>query len=159
MVVVVAPSHPLAALRRSTFEQLRAQPWAVREPGSGTREASDRWLLEHLGSIEIAFELGSSEALKRLVATGVAVGCLSRYAVAAARADGTLVELRTGLPPLRRRLAIVVHKDKQLGRGAEDFVRHCLSTLADNPHAGAARVDAARPLRRAAGLADGRYGG
>ena len=136
MVVFSAPSHPLASLRRSSFEQLRAQPWAVREPGSGTREASDRWLLEHLGSIDIAFELGSSEALKRLVATGVAIGCLSRYAVASALADGSLVELRTGLPPLHRRLAIVVHKDKQLGRGAEDFVRHCLATLTDNAHSG-----------------------
>jgi DNA-binding transcriptional LysR family regulator len=125
LVVVAAPAHPLAGDRRVDFDQLRAARWAVREPGSGTREASDRWLLEHLGSIEIAFELGSTETLKRLVATGAAVGCLSRHAVAAALADGSLVELRTGLPPLRRRLAIVVHKDKQLGRGAEDFVRHC----------------------------------
>lgn len=125
MVVVAAATHPLAALRRVGAEQLRAVPWAVREPGSGTREASDRWLLEHLGSIEVAFELGSTETLKRVVNTGVAVGCLSRHAVAAALEAGTLVELRTGLPPLRRRLAIVVHKNRQLGRGAEDFVRHC----------------------------------
>jgi DNA-binding transcriptional LysR family regulator len=97
----------------------------VREPGSGTREAGDRWLLEHLGSMEIAFELGSTEALKRLVANGAAVGCLSRHAVAAALAGGSLVELRTALPPLRRRLAIVVHKAKHLGRGAEDFLRQC----------------------------------
>ncbi|MBX3601631.1 MAG: LysR family transcriptional regulator [Rubrivivax sp.] len=127
MVVVAAPGHALAAGRRASFEQLRAERWAVREPGSGTREASDRWLLDHLGSIEIGFEIGSIEALKRLVATGAAIGCLSRHAVATALADGSLVELRTGLPPLRRRLAIVVHKDKQLGRGAEDFVQHCVS--------------------------------
>lgn len=127
MVVVAAPGHVLAAAGRASFEQLRAQLWAVREPGSGTREASDRWLLEHLGSIEIAFELGSTEVLKRLVATGAAVGCLSRHAVAAALADGSLVELRTALPPLRRRLAIVVHRDKQLGRGADDFVRLCMA--------------------------------
>ena len=60
-----------------------------------------------------------------MVATGAALGCVSRHAVAAALADGTLVELNTGLPPLARRLAIVVHKDKQLGRGASDFLRHC----------------------------------
>jgi DNA-binding transcriptional LysR family regulator len=132
MVVVAAPTHPLASSRRTSAEQLRAARWAVREPGSGTREASDRWLLEHLGSIEIGFELGSTETLKRLVVTGAAIGCLSRHAVGAALADGSLVELQTGLPPLRRRLALVVHKDKQLGRGAEDFVRHCLS-VPDGP--------------------------
>lgn len=135
MVVVAAPGHPLALDRRASFDQLRAQTWAVREPGSGTREASDRWLLEQLGSIEIGFELGSTETLKRLVATGAAVGCLSRHAVAAALAEGSLVELRTGLPPLRRRLAIVVHKDKQLGRGADDFVRHCLAADQERPRA------------------------
>ena len=135
MVVVASPKHPLVASRRVSFDQLRAERWAVREPGSGTREASDRWLLDHLGSIEIGFELGSIEALKRLVATGAAIGCLSRHAVAAALAEGSLVELRTGLPPLRRRLAIVVHKDKQLGRGAEDFVRHCLSAEDRRPRA------------------------
>ena len=125
MVVLAAPSHALARARRITPDVLRVQQWALREQGSGTREASDRWLLEHLGSIDVAFELGSSETLKRVVATGVAVGCISRHAAAAALADGTLVELRTGLPPLQRRLAIVLHKDKQLGRGARDFLRLC----------------------------------
>lgn len=125
LVVVAAPGHALARTRRAGLAQLRSLRWAVREPGSGTREASDRWLLEHLGSFEIGFELGSTETIKRLVATGAAVGCLSRHAVAADLAAARLVELRTGLPPLRRRLAIVVHKDKQLGRGAADFLRHC----------------------------------
>jgi DNA-binding transcriptional LysR family regulator len=127
MVVLAAAHHPLAGVRRVDAETLRAQPWALREPGSGTREASDRWLLEHLGSIEIAFELGSTETLKRVVATGAAVGCISRHAAAAALSSGSLVELNTRLPPLARRLAIVVHKDKHLGRGASDFLHLCMA--------------------------------
>ncbi len=125
MVVVAAPSHPLAAKRRLTPENLRTARWAMREPGSGSRELVDRWLLEHLGQIDVAFELGSLEAIRRLVAAGAAVGCLSRLAVANALDDGSLVALRTGLPPARRRLAIVMHRDKRMGRGAEDFLRHC----------------------------------
>ncbi len=133
MVVVAAPCHPLARLRRVNAAALRQVRWAMREPGSGSREAVDRWLLEHLGQIEVAFELGSLEAIKRLVAAGAAVGCLSRHAVASAVADGSLVILRTGLPPARRRLAIVMHRDKRLGRGAEDFLRHCADVPADAP--------------------------
>src|SRR6202158_1525481 len=129
MVVVAAPGHALAGGRRIDTSVLRAQPWALREPGSGTREASDRWLLEHLGSIEVAFELGSTETLKRVVAAGGAVGCVSRHAVASALANGTLVEVNTGFPPLKRRLAIVVHKDKLLGHGASDFLHHCEATM------------------------------
>jgi DNA-binding transcriptional LysR family regulator len=128
LVVVAAPQHPLAGLRRVSPEALRAAAWAVREHGSGTREATDRWLLEHLGSIDVSFELGSSEALKRILYSGAAVGCLSRHVVAAALAGGTLVQLRTGLAPLRRQMAIVLHKNKQLGRGAADFVTHCVAS-------------------------------
>jgi DNA-binding transcriptional LysR family regulator len=143
LVVVAAPGHPLAGRRRASVEQLRALRWALRESGSGTREASDRWLIEHLGSIDVGFELGSTEALKRLVATGSAVGCLSRHAVTQALAEGSLVELSTQLPPLRRRLAIVLHKDKHLGRGADDFVRQCLAGEQDRPsrRAGGGRLD------------------
>ena len=125
MVVVAAPRHPLGRSGRAGPRQLRSARWALREPGSGTREASDRWLLEHLGAIEVAFEMGSTEAVKRVVANGAALGCLSRRAVAPALADGSLVEVHTGLPPLHRRLVIVLHKKKHLGRGAADFVAYC----------------------------------
>ena len=125
MVVVAAPSHALARKRRVADEALRTARWAMREPGSGSRELVDRWLLEHLGQIDVAFELGSLDAIRRLVAAGAAVACLSQHAVADALADGSLVRLRTGLPVARRRLAIVTHKDKRVGRGAEDFLRFC----------------------------------
>jgi DNA-binding transcriptional LysR family regulator len=150
LVVVAAPTHPFAGLRHVGVDRLRAAPWALRESGSGTREASDRWLIEHLGSIEVAFELGSTQTLKRIVSSGAALGCLSRHAVAAALARGALVELRTGLPALRRQLAIVVHKDKQLGRGASDFVTQCMAA------ADAATATTRAP--RASGRASARRG-
>lgn len=129
MVVVAAAGHPLARARRVDAEKLRSAPWALREPGSGTREAVDRWLHEHLGAVDVGFEFGSTEAIKRLVATGAAISCMSRYAVSAALADGSLAELRTGLPPARRSLAIVLHRDKYLGRGTEDFLRDCTDVV------------------------------
>ncbi|MGO4391660.1 LysR family transcriptional regulator [Variovorax sp. M-6] len=132
MVIVAAPTHPLAG-RPVGLRMLREASWALRETGSGTREAADRWLLEHLGEIDVGFELGSPEAIKRLVAAGTALGCLSRQAVAQALAQGTLVELRTRLPPAVRRLAMVLHRDKQLGRGAQDFVSQCAAFRRERP--------------------------
>ena len=124
LVVFAAPTHPLAA-RKVSVEQLRSASWVVREPGSGTREATDRWLLEHLGTVDIAYELGSTEAIKRLVGFGAGIGCVSRYAVAQAFDDGWLVPLRTRLPKAMRRLATVVHRARPLGAGAAAFMRHC----------------------------------
>jgi len=129
MVLVAAPTHPLARKRHVDVAALRSARWALREPGSGSREAVDRWLLEHLGPVDVGFEFGSTEAIKRLLAAGAALGCVSRLAVASALADGSLKELRTGLPPAARRLAIVVHRDKHLGRGAEDFLSLCASAM------------------------------
>jgi len=124
LVVFAAATHPLAA-RRVGVEDLRGASWVVREPGSGTREATDRWLLEHLGTVDIAYELGSTEAIKRLVGFGAGIGCVSRYAVAQAFDEGWLVPLRTRLPKALRRLATVVHRGRPLGAGAAAFMRHC----------------------------------
>ena len=124
LVIVAAPAHPLAHGAAST-RQLAAAAWILREIGSGTRQASDSWLLEHLGALHVEFELGSTEAIKRLAMAGAGLACLSRHAVAQALAEGTLVELRTRLPIWRRRLAIVTRRDKRLGRAAAEFIAHC----------------------------------
>ncbi len=126
MVIVAAASHPLARLGGVTgLRHLRDASWALREAGSGTREAADRWLIDHLGAIKVEFELGSPQALKRLVAAGAALSCLSSHVVASELEQGSLVALRTRLPPAVRSLATVVHREKRLGRGTEDFLRCC----------------------------------
>ncbi|MDE2395316.1 MAG: LysR family transcriptional regulator [Burkholderiales bacterium] len=124
LVIVAAPGHALAG-RAVTPKALGEAEWALRERGSGTREAADRWLIEHVGRLNVAYEIGSAESIKRLVATSRVLGFLSRHAVADELARGRLVELSTRLPAATRRLAIVIHRDRRLGAGAEDFVRHC----------------------------------
>lgn len=129
LVIVAAAGHPLAASgRRATVRQLTAASWVLRERGSGTREATDRWLASRLGPRDVALELGSSEAIKRVVAAGIGLGVLSRLAVADSLADGRLTEVRTTLPRATRALSIVVHRERRLGPGAEAFVAHCRST-------------------------------
>lgn len=61
-------------------------------------QIADAWLLKNLDQVRVGFELGSTEAIKRVVAVSDALGCLSRYAVAQSVEDGHLVKLRTRLP-------------------------------------------------------------
>jgi len=124
LVIVAAPQHALVG-QAVTLRQLREATWALREPGSGTREASDLWLLERVGPLKVEFELSSPEAIKRLVAAGAALGCLAREVVAHELALGSLVELKTSLPRARRRLSMVLHRDKHVGRDTGEFIRHC----------------------------------
>lgn len=127
LVLIAAPTHPLAG-RLASASALAAATWVLREPGSGTREASDRWLLAHLAHVNVEFELGSSEAIKRVVGSGVGIGCLSRYAVAEALARGTLVELKSRLPREVRALSMVVHRQRRVGSSAQAFIDACMAS-------------------------------
>ena len=124
MVILAAPGHPLAE-GYATTQQLSAATWALREHGSGTRQIADAWLLQNLGQVRIGFELGSTEAIKRVVAAGDALGCLSRYAVAQSLETGHLVELQTRMSKATRKFAIVLHREKRLGRATTQFLAHC----------------------------------
>ena len=124
LVIVAAPQHALAG-RVAGVRQLGAANWILREIGSGTRQATDSWLLDHLGTLNVEFELDSTESIKQLAMAGAGLACLSRHKVAAALEQGSLVEIQTRLPVARRRLAIVVGRNKRLGRAAQDFIRHC----------------------------------
>ncbi len=124
IVVVAVAGHPMAG-RRVGAHQLNQATWVLREPGSGTREASDCWLIPHLSKMEVELELGSNEAVKRVVRAGLGLGCLSRLAVEEAIAEGWLVELDTTLPPMHRTLSIVLHRAKKLGGAASGFLHHC----------------------------------
>ena len=132
LVIVAAPGDPIAR-RTAGIRQLAQASWVLRESGSGTREATDRWLVSRLTPFRIEFELGSSEAIKRIVAAGLGLGCLSRLAVAEELADGRLAEVRSVLPRASRSLSIVVHRERRLGPNARSFVEHCLAAAAPSP--------------------------
>lgn len=124
LCIVASPQHPLAR-QRVTLARLAEGAWILREPGSGTRDASDRWLIPNLRQVTLELELGSNEAVKRAVASGLGLGCLSRLAVEDAVASGWLVELKTPLPPMQRTLSIVLHRGRGAGALVRDFVEHC----------------------------------
>lgn len=140
LVIVAAPSHPLAG-RRAGAKQLADAAWVLREHGSGTREAADRWLLQHLPRLQVELEVTSTEAIKRLVAEGLGLGCLSRLTVADALVQGWLVEIDARLKPARRELAIAAHRARRPAAQVQGFIEHCLACA---PGAGGRRE---RPSR------------
>ncbi|MDP1531315.1 MAG: LysR family transcriptional regulator [Rhodoferax sp.] len=130
MAIIAAPHHPSVGTVVD-LKQLRQAAWALREPGSGTREAAERWLVERLGNLNVDLVLGSTEALKGVVASSSLLGCVSVRAIARELAQGTLVEIATRLPAAMRRLTIVVHRERRLGLGTLDFLSMCSNVDAD----------------------------
>jgi DNA-binding transcriptional LysR family regulator len=136
LVLVAARAHPLARLakhRPLTIAQLAAGPWLLREEGSGTREAVDLAVLPHILSFGEARILGSSEAIKNAAAVGLGVSCLSRWVVDDLVRAKRLAILDTLLPPLRRRLSLVWHREKTISAGLGNFIAHCQTQHPDSP--------------------------
>jgi DNA-binding transcriptional LysR family regulator len=107
LVVVAAPglaatAGPLAA-RGGTdlLPWLARQAWLLREPGSGTRAATDA-LLTELDIAPLTLMVGSNGAIRESASVGLGVTLISRDAVAAELADGRLVALPVPGTPLHR---------------------------------------------------------
>lgn len=125
MVVVCAPSHPLARRRRLTVELLQEQVWILREAGSGTREVFDRATDSRFEQVAHKMEIGHTEAIKRAVVSGLGISCLSRLTVADELDSGRLVVLPTPFFDLRRQLSILLHREKYRSELLQAFLRIC----------------------------------
>lgn len=126
LVIVAAPDHPgLISGTPLGFAGLRAQPWLLREPGSGTREAVEQALLPHLHHLNEGMRFGGTEAIKEAAAHGLGFACLSTATVQDFFRLGKLTCVPTTLPPLSRQLWLVRHRARRFSTNAERFVAHC----------------------------------
>lgn len=123
LIAIASPRHPLASRERVTLADLAAEPFIVREPGSGTRETAEEALRAAGVTIRPVMELASNGAIKRAVARDLGVSILSRYATALELQIGHLVELPVVGFPLRRQWHLVHARDKRLGPVEEAFLR------------------------------------
>jgi DNA-binding transcriptional LysR family regulator len=132
LVVVCSSSHPLAQHKALTPKQLLEYPYISRESGSGTREVTDAYFQKagvRPESLNVVMELGSPEALKGLVATGLGFTIMSRATVQKETRLGELIGLPLA-PRLIRNLSVVYPKEKFRSRLVNTFVQFAKERLA-----------------------------
>ena len=130
--VVCAPSHALGRLQSVTPKSLTEHAYISREPGSGTREVIDSYLHKAgvpPDSLQTVMELGSPEALKGLVATGLGFAIMSRATVAKEIRLGQLIQIPLA-PRLNRHLSVVYPKERFHSRLINSFVQFAKERLA-----------------------------
>jgi len=129
--VVCAPSHPLARLKSVSPKQLLQYPFISRETGSGTRDVTDSYL-QKAGvapdALSVVMELGSPEALKGLIATGLGFGIMSRVTVASELQLGRVACVPLA-PRLLRQLSVVYPKQKFRSQLVNTFVEFAKERL------------------------------
>ncbi|WP_266171477.1 LysR family transcriptional regulator [Dyella subtropica] len=121
LVVCAPPDHPLARKRRLQPEDFAGARWVLREPGSATRTTSER-VLAQLPPGETALELDQIEAIKQAVVAGLGIACLPEVAVIDALAAGRLKALKTPFLDLRRKLFLLMHREKYRGALLDTFL-------------------------------------
>lgn len=85
---------------------------------------------------KIGLELEHTEAIKRAVETGRAIGCVSRLALKEAFARGCLVEVKVSGLVLQRRFYFVLNRQKYRTPGIDAMLAICRELSA-----GASRSD------------------
>jgi len=102
--------NELIVVGREEPDELSTATWLLREPGSGTRAATERLLTEKQLEPTI-LTLGSNGAIKRALAIGLGVTLVSRCAVARELRDGQLVQIPVKLKWSSRRWNVLRVRD------------------------------------------------
>lgn len=113
LVVLAARSHPLTAEKNIPLSRLVEEPFLMREPGSGTRLATERFFGERGLKLKVRMELGSNEAIKQAVAGGLGIAVLSAHTLALERSSDELALLDVEGFPIRRHWYVAYPRDKQ----------------------------------------------
>ena len=125
LVLICSPAHPFAKSAAVTPQQLAGEPYVSRELGSGTREFMDQYLRQcevAPEDLDVVMELGSPEAIKGVVETGMGISIVSRATVARELKLGSLAAV-----PLEPRLI----RTFSLVHPREKFRSKLLTTFAD----------------------------
>jgi len=127
LVVIAAPTHPLAKLKRIKFARLAEETFLSREPGSGTRSAMERVFAQHKIQPHISMEMETNEAIKQAVQAGMGLGILSLHSIELELETQRLVMLNVEYFPLMRSWFVAHRSNKRLSSAALAFKEFLLT--------------------------------
>lgn len=113
LVGIAAPGRVRSRRGKLPVAELERWTLLVREPGSSTRAAADRFLARAGVNPSNRWELDSNEAIKRSVRAGLGVGFVSRLVVEDELERGELAEFHlAGAEPMRRPIYLLLPADR-----------------------------------------------
>lgn len=137
-LVVLAPAdHPLVGATDIDPARLAGEPFVLREQGSGTRLAAERFFEGHGIKLQVRMTLGSNEAVKQAVAGGLGLSVLSHHTLTLDAASGAFAVLAVSGFPLIRQWYAIHPAGKQLSTVSRAFLDHLAAKDAAVPCPGA----------------------
>lgn len=127
LVIIAPPDHPLAGEKNIPLARMAEETFVVRERGSGTRGATERFFQEHGIPLNKGMEIASNEAIKQSVQAGLGLGLLSRDTLAMELALNKLVILDVEGLPIVRQWYVMHRRGKRLSPVARAFKQFLLA--------------------------------
>lgn len=123
LVVMACREHPLAGVPDIALARLFEEPFIMREPGSGTRDALLRLCQEHkLEPPSVRMEFGSNEAIKHAIAAGFGISVMSLHTLALEGTSGAIALLDVQGFPIQRHWYLVHPKGRKPSVVAKTFL-------------------------------------
>jgi DNA-binding transcriptional LysR family regulator len=137
IIAVASPDHPLAGRPRLALAEMERFMVLQREPGSGTRKASDDFLQEKRVHLQQQMQIGSGESLIQGAIARLGIALVSEHGAAPFLRSGELARLSFAELPLYRSWCAVHARGKRLSPVAQAFLdflrteRALIRTLAE----------------------------
>ncbi|MFA6014097.1 MAG: LysR substrate-binding domain-containing protein [Gallionellaceae bacterium] len=126
LVVIAAPAHPLAALKKIQPWQLANEVFLLREQGSGTRGVVERFFASHQLALPRHMAMDTNEAIKQSVQAGMGIGIISSHGIELELETKRLIVLDVEGFPIVRHWHIVQRKEKRPSIAAQEFEKYLL---------------------------------
>lgn len=123
LVLVVSPGHELADGSSVSIKELGDQTFIAHNAPSPYRQRVIEAFEKHKTRLNIAVELPSLEAIKRLVESGTGVALVPRLSAEFEIASNRLVALSVREMKLERKLNIIYRKNSELSHAARAFLK------------------------------------
>ena len=130
-LVMIAPAHhPLTGQKKIPLSHFANENFVVREQGSGTRGATQRFFDEHGVPFNTGIEMTSNEAIKQAVEAGLGLGIVSIHTLELELETRRLNILDVQDFPIMRHWYVLQRKGKRLSPAAQTFKEFVLKQAA-----------------------------
>lgn len=126
LVLIVASNHRWAEEESVSLGDLKGEPFVIREAGSGSRLVFEQALLDSdfdIENLNIIMEIGNITAIKTIVASGLGVSVISKWAAEDIALKGDIKILRIKEFNIQRKFSIILNNDYFESEACSKFIR------------------------------------
>ncbi|MCL6555123.1 MAG: LysR family transcriptional regulator [Burkholderiales bacterium] len=121
LVIIAPPDHPLVGSSRIPLSRLVEENFILRERGSGTRNAVERFFQQRGLKLNTSMEMSRNEAIKHAVMAGLGLGIVSLYTLEFELALNRIALLSVEGFPIMKEWYLVHRSGKRMSPIAQAF--------------------------------------